>query len=354
MPKEEICVVCNKEYPPKRKGKNSKKQSDSDTVGWICCDGCLGWCHIACVRINEQVAKESAKYWYYCEKCTIRGSLILKHDTSVLSLSSTVDLDLLNKQILDLTSSIQQLQKDLLALRSYSKKQIDHLQNCIKNADRAEVKHANQIKLVEELEKKLEVIESGAKLASTCSQNANSCRIALNKIPLREGENVRQLVEHFLQFLEIPNLRANVLNCFRLPAKPSKWTDRTLTPTIIVIFDSKESKDKVLRRYFEKHRQAKLCNLKSGLPLEYRFTANEVLSIDAFRIRNLALRLKHRGVLKSVYVRNNKVSVQISGQKQYHRVEDTNHLVRLTDSLSDSNNSSAFFDAADESFSSPQ
>lgn len=143
----------------------------------------------------------------------------------------------------------------------------------------------------------------------------------------------------------IPHVKSNVLNCFRLPVKPSKWTDRTLTPTIIVIFDSREAKDIVLRHYFEKHKHATLRNLKSDLPLEYRFTANEVLSIDVFRTRNLALRLKLRGLLQSVYVRNNTVSVRIAGQKRYVRVESTDHLLQLTGTLPQPDESSVFFDA---------
>lgn len=283
----------------------------------------------------------------------MRGSLIPKHEVNLPT--PTVDLEPLNKQIQDLTSRIQQLQNELLVLRSSSKKQIDRLQHSIKNVDRIEEKRTAHSKLIQGLEEKLEVIESGAKLANTCSQNANCCRIALNKIPLREGENVRQLVGNFLRFLEIPNVMTNVLKCFRLPTKPSKWTDRALTPTIIVILDSRESKDIVLRRYFEMHKQAKLCNLKSDLPLEYRFTANEVLSINVFRIRNLALRLKQRGIVQSVFVRNDTVSVRIPEQKHYVRVKDTDHLLQLTKTSPDPNNSSVFFDAvADGSFASQQ
>lgn len=347
MPKTEICNLCNKENPPRRRSKGSKIHNN-DTIGWICCDGCLGWSHTVCIRINEQVANDIGRYWYFCENCTIRGSLVPRSDVSTPA--PAVDLAPLNQQIADLTSSIQQLQNELLSLRSSNKKQIDRLQSSINNVDKAEEKRVNQIKLVEGIEKKLEVLQVGARLASTCSRNANSCRIALNRIPVREGENVRLLVKHFLQFLEIPNAITNVLNCFRLPVKSSKWTDRTLSPTIIVIFDDKEAKEIVLRRYFEKHRQAKLCNLKSGLPLEYRFTANEVLSIDVFRTRNLALRLKQRGVLQSVYVRNNSVSVRIPGQKHYIRVEDSAHLLLLTDTPPEIDNSSVFFDATEESF----
>lgn len=155
------------------------------------------------------------------------------------------------------------------------------------------------------------------------------------------------IVQDFLCFLGVQDKMTHVTSCFRLPVKTSKWTDRTLTPTILVAFDSRELKSQVLKRYFEKHKQAKLCNLKSAAPLEYRFTVNEMLSIQTFRIRNHALRLKLKGAVQSVFVRNDKVSIKLPGQKRYLPVDDSDSLLKLVNEYADmvQDESSVFFDA---------
>lgn len=127
--------------------------------------------------------------------------------------------------------------------------------------------------------------------------------------------------------------------------KASKWSDRTLTPTIIIVLDSAEARNSILRVYYRKHRDAKLCVLDNSLQLDYRFTMNEVLSLPTFRIRNLSLRLKHRKVIKSIFIRNDTVSVLLHGQQDYTLVSSIPELLELTSSTPASDESSVFFDA---------
>lgn len=49
-----------------------------------------------------------------------------------------------------------------------------------------------------------------------------------------------------------------------------------------------------------------------------------------FRIRNLALRMKHRKLIQSVFVRNGSVSVRLPNQPRYTEVKDVDHLIELT------------------------
>lgn len=217
--------------------------------------------------------------------------------------------------------------------------------------DQLEDRRTSSNNLVENIERKSELIKTGAKLARTC---VNCCRIAINKVPFNPGENVRSIVEDFLRFLGIEEKMSHVTACFRLPVKQSKWTDRSLTPTVLVAFDSREIRSLVLKRYFQKHKDAKLCNLKSAAPLEYRFTVNEMLSIQIFRIRNLALRLKQKKAIQSVFIRNDKVSVRLPGQKRYVPVENCNELLKLAGAGVCMDESSVFFDAMSTDVSSQQ
>lgn len=115
------------------------------------------------------------------------------------------------------------------------------------------------------------------------------------------------------------------------------------------MFRQKEAKEKVLKLYFGSHKLAKLAVLHSGLALEYRFTLNEVLSIQSFRIRNLALRLKQRKLIDSVFIRNDSVSVRLPNQKRYTPISDINQLLQLTATAigghTSADESSIFFDA---------
>lgn len=144
---------------------------------------------------------------------------------------------------------------------------------------------------------------------------------------------------------------SHVTQCFRIEVKPSKWSDRSITPTIVAVFYNRDARDRVLRRYFERHKDAKLCRLRNVPALEYRFTINEMLSVPAFRIRNLALRLKQKKLVQSVFVRNDHVSVLIPGQTRYTAVASVNHLLELTKRDS-ADESSVFFDALSSDMSS--
>lgn len=72
---------------------------------------------------------------------------------------------------------------------------------------------------------------------------------------------------------------------------------------------------------------------------------NEALSLSTFRIRNLSLRLKQRKIVKSVFIRNDTVSVLLYGQEDYTLVSSINELLELTNSVPTNDDSSVFFDA---------
>lgn len=346
MGKDDICEACNSANPPTAKAKKSKKATH---IHWICCDQCSKWFHSVCVRISDLQMTNIQNFQYFCERCSIRGCLIPKVATVS---DANDDIEALKKTICDLTSRIAKLQADIESIQLASRKQIDHLRSKVNNIDRIDNQCATRNQLMDRIEEKLELIETGAKLASTCANTVNSCRLAINKIPFSEGENVRTIVGSVLEFLGIGRMMDNVTSCFRLKVKPSKWTDRAISPTIVVIFANKASRDVVLRKYFEKHKEANLSKLPNVPPLEYRFTINEVLSLHTFRIRNLALRLKQQKLVKSVFVRNDAISVLLPNEKKYVPVDSTDQLIRL--SGSSPNDSCVFFDAvsADASVSS--
>ena len=261
-------------------------------------------------------------------------------------------MEVITKTIDDLTGRLAKLQAKPEAIRIVSKKQLDGIRNQLQSSERLHEQQTGQSELVQNLGKKLEVIESGTKLANHCLQSVNGCRLAINKIPYREGENVHVIVQSVFDFLGINAVETQGFQCFRVPPKASKWSDRSISPTIIVILSNREVKQSILKRYFENHKQAKLSVLHTGFPLEYRFTVNEVLPIDSFRIRNLALRLKLSGLIDSVFVRNGHISVRLPYKKEYTAVVDTNHLLELTKATPGSpvqgignNESSVFFDA---------
>lgn len=289
------------------------------------------------------------KFFYFCEKCAIRGCLIAKPAEPVSTNEQTEQLEQtvleLRKTINDLSAQLTKLQAEVGSVRSTSKKQIDQIRSSVNNADQRENRCAVQSALVNSIGDKLETITAGAKLAQSCTQSVNSCRLAINKIPFREGENVRSIVESVTDLLGVPEVMASVTSCFRVDVKPSKWSDRALTPTIVAVFDSHGARERVLRRYFERHKDAKLCQLKNAPDLEYRFTVNEMLSVQAFRIRNLALRLKLRKLIRSVFVRNDNISVLLPGHKRYTAVDSTEHLLDLVGPNPEADDSSVFFDA---------
>lgn len=331
---DEICDACNRGAPPGAKGKRKPK-----TINWIGCDSCPRWFHSLCVRITDSQMEEIDNYQYFCESCSVRGSLIQKSHSVT---ADSGEIKELKKIILEMSSEMKKLRTELDSVRETSKKQIDRLRNNICSTTLSE---ATTTRLTSNLSEKLEKIEKGAQLANTCAQTVNSCRIAINKVPFKEGENVRQLVIDVLTLVGCSDVQANLTDCFRVPARPSKWTDRSLTPTIVAVFNSPETRQKVLRMYFERYKEAALRNLRNGPALDYRFTINEVLSINSFRIRNQALRLKQHGVVRSVFVRNDRVSVLLPGQARYIPVNSIAHLQELVSSESSSDSSSLFFDA---------
>lgn len=341
----ETCGACGLEDPPVRRKKAGKRKAKKEAgIGWICCDSCQKWFHNICVRVTQSLLADISSYLYLCERCTVVGSLIPK--ATVNNVTSTREVE---KQIEELSEHIKKIESELASLQSNLKKQCDRLQNKIhtnvqQTQNKATVYSDN-------VTHKLEQIHAGVKLAKICSKSVNSYRISINKVPHQAGENVRSIVGNFLSFLCIPDAMSHVTSCFRLAVKPSKWTDRSITPTILVVFDSVDIKTNVLQMYFKKHKEAKLCNLKSGLPLEYRFTVNEMLSIDSFRIRNLALRMKQNKLVESVYVRNDSVSVRLPGHQKYTLVDDATHLLALVNAGSSINESSVFFDAESAEFS---
>lgn len=352
----DVCVICKSNTSPKSKSKGRKKKSkvpDPDKpadIGWIECDSCSRWFHSDCVRISEALMKRASDFLFYCEECSIRGCFLPK-EVAGASSKNSLETDRLDRLVEELTTQLIALKTEIEDAKRKNKKQLDQLQSRISDAGRLDDRCVAHSDLINNIGKKLEAIETGAKLANTCSQSVNSFRIAINKVPHREGENVRFIVASILNLLGIQSEMSKVVNCFRLQVRASKWSDRSISPTIVAVFSSRESRDNVIRCYFQKHKSAKLCNLQNGPPLDYRFTLNEVLAPNAFRIRNYALRLKHQKLVKSVFVRHDKVSVLLPGGTQYVPIVDTDQLRKLTERTSCDEESSVFFDAASASFS---
>lgn len=345
---KDICGTCGQEEPTQASCKKRCKRKNQN-IGWISCDSCDKWFHTVCVRVSSLLLADISSYWYFCENCTVRGTLVQKQVSSPTGPTSS-DLAKITSTISELSEELVKVQTELEICRSTCRKQIDKLRNQLQTSEQLNDKNSAQRELVADIEKKLEVIESGAKLANTCLRSVNDHRIAINKIPFREGENVKVLVKCVFQCLGIDEADSCISSCFRIPVKASKWSDRSISPTIVVVFNSKEVKEKVLKLYFENFTRAKLSALQTGLALEYRFTVNEVLSLHSFRIRNLALRLKHRKLVDSVFVRNDSVSVRLPNHKRYTVVSSSDHLLELTGrntigEVAAVDESSLFFDA---------
>ncbi|KAL9694086.1 hypothetical protein quinque_013371 [Culex quinquefasciatus] len=298
------CNICHRNSSPsKGRAKKAKKAKKTD---WIACDACDSWFHPVCVRINKEQMEKIDDLHFLCEKCCVRGCLFPKVTASP---PVSGDLDALRKTIQELSSQIAKLQEELEAAKVSNKKQLDRFRNQLRLEDRTESQRAAQDRLVNSIGEKLDIIEKGAKLASTCSQSVNSFRLAINKIPAKNGENVRALVENVLTLLDSQNESKHVTSCFRLPVKPSKWTDRTISPTIVVVFDNVEARQAVLRR-----------------------------------LRNFALRLKQNKAVKSIFVRNDRISVLLPGQQRYIPIETADQLCELTSVSNVGDSSSVFFD----------
>lgn len=336
----DICKACNRPDPPSKRGKKSSKAKKKLPVEWINCDGCSEWYHTICVGIHQTCMPEIQKYWYFCEQCAPKGNLVLKSEP--INVVSNNDLEHLKNEIQALSAKLQKLQDELTTIQAGTKKQMQRLQNQIQVMIRTEAKCEKNDKILNNIDQKLEIIESGVKLAETCSQNVNGFRIALNKIPVQQGENIKSIVERTLDILDMPEAKSRVTNCFRLPYNPSKWTDRSISPTIVIVFDGNKIRQSVLQKYYERHKDFRLCNLGIGMPLDYRFTMNEVLSISSFRARNLALRMKQKKLVRSVFVRHDSVSVLLPGNQRYTPVKDSQHLLELVRFADSTNDSSVF------------
>lgn len=185
---EEKCPVCNRCTPPIR-GRPKKKKN----VNWIFCDSCSSCFHASCVRISDDLMEKAAEFQFLCEKCCVRGSLVPKVSGPI---AACVDVDVLMKTIQELGAQVTKLKEELDAVKATSKKQFDRLKNKLHNAD-----HSSGHGATCNIEGKLEIIEKGAKLASTCLQSVNSTRLAINKVPQQEGENVRSMVESVFHLL---------------------------------------------------------------------------------------------------------------------------------------------------------
>lgn len=257
-----ICKECNRADPPLKGGKKSKKASKKQPVEWINCDRCSKWFHTTCVSINQTCMPEIHRYWYFCEQCTPKGNLILKFEP--VNAVPNNDLEHLKNLIQELNVKLQKLQDELASIQANTKKQMHRLQNQMQEMIRTEAKHVDSDKLLNNIEHKLEIIESGAKLAETCSQNVNGFRIAQNKIPFQQGENVQTIVERTLDILDMPEAKSHVANCFRLPYNASKWSDRSIFPTIVVVFDGNKIRQSVLQKYYERYNDFRLRSYVSS------------------------------------------------------------------------------------------
>lgn len=346
-----MCSSCGKEAPA-AKGKGPKKGKKKKDIQWICCDSCQNWFHTVCVKISDVLLPEVGNFWYFCVNCSTLGTLIAKAQQQPASLHADADIQSAVKKIDEITAEISKLKTELDESKKSSKKLLDRMRSHLAEIERRDERNATDNELISNIHKKIETIESGAKLANACSWSVNNCRIAINKIPFQQGECVRNLVDNLLFFLGLEDAVPRISSCFRLPVKASKWNDRSLSPTIIVVFDSRETKEAVLRRYFERYKEVKLSILQSKLPLEYRFTMNEVLSIQSFRLRNLALRLKQKKLIDSVFIRNDSIAIRLPHQKTYIPVQDPEHLLQLTQTNNDPDETADFYDAVSTNTSS--
>lgn len=324
---KDICASCGQEEPPKRGTAKRCKRKDQ-TIGWICCDSCNNWFHTACVRASSTLLQKIDTYWYFCANCTILGTLVLKQISPPVD-QAREDFAKITSTINELSEKLTKLQTELEIWQQNCRKETNKVRNQLLASDQLLDRNSAQRAFVANIETKLAVIESGARFANTCLQSVNGPRIAINKIPFREGENVKFIVRNALRSLGIDETASVVSSCFRTTAKASKWSDRSISPTIIVVLNSREAKEKILKQYFKNCAKAKLSALQAGLALEYRFTVNEVLSVESFRIRNLALRLKHKKLVDSVFVRNDTVSVKLSNHERYTLITSSEHLLKL-------------------------
>lgn len=122
MDNEDICSLCKSANPPGvKKGRAMLKVKSK--INWICCDRCSHWYHSLCVRINDSLMQDVANYTFYCETCTIRGTLIARTPLNTRATSND-EIEILRVKIEELTSQLIKLQTDLPAARLADKKAI--------------------------------------------------------------------------------------------------------------------------------------------------------------------------------------------------------------------------------------
>lgn len=183
--KEDVCGICKQDEPPKNpKQKGAKKKKSNEDIGWIGCDSCNKWFHKLCVRIGPALLALANDYVNLCAGCSIVGSLLPR-----TSSSSTGKCEEIQMKIEELSSDLSKIRSELQLLQSNIKKQLDRFRSKLLAVNHLDDRRESSNKLVENIEKKLELIETGAKLAGTCSNSVNCCRIAINKVPHHPNES---------------------------------------------------------------------------------------------------------------------------------------------------------------------
>ncbi|XP_058816415.1 uncharacterized protein LOC131679696 [Topomyia yanbarensis] len=187
MPKV-ICSACGQENPPTRRCKTGKKKS---AIGWVYCDDCSEWLHATCVRIGASLLAKAENFWFFCEKCAVKGCLMWKQSADIVPINP-VSPSKTEAQISELTSLIQKLQIELDTLRSQHKKSIDRLQNKLSEAKQQDEKCASHLQALTQIEEKIETIQSGSKLANICSQtDLPGYNFVRHSLPSKRGRGAK-------------------------------------------------------------------------------------------------------------------------------------------------------------------
>lgn len=116
---KDLCETCGLEEPARKGGKKGRKKVQS--VGWICCDSCYKWFHTVCIRASNIPLQDIVNYWYFCEKCSILGTLVQKQ-TPPSSDAANCDIAKINDTICELSSKLERLQIELETGHSTCKK----------------------------------------------------------------------------------------------------------------------------------------------------------------------------------------------------------------------------------------
>lgn len=79
------------------------------------------------MRISDAQMESIANYEYFCDSCSVRGSLVPK--LQVQHPPHNEEIDKLAKLIQDLSSELCKLQAELNSSRATCKRQLDRIQN---------------------------------------------------------------------------------------------------------------------------------------------------------------------------------------------------------------------------------